>query len=90
LPATTGDRFAGLEWEATREGAVFIKGAPVWFACSIHDRIPAGDHVIVLLRIEEPTIYPGIRPLVFHASEFRHLNVGHAKPKTTMNRTDVV
>ena len=89
LAATTGDRFAGLEWEATREGAVFIKGAPVWFDCSIHDRFPAGDHVIVLLRIEGLKIYPGIRPLVFHASEFRHLDVGPSEPKT-MIRTDVV
>ena len=89
LAATTGDRFAGLEWEATREGAVFIKGAPVWFDCSIHDRFPAGDHVIVLLRIEGLKIYPGIRPLVFHASEFRHLDVGPSEPKTII-QTDVV
>jgi len=76
LAAATGDRFAGLEWEATAEGAVFIKGAPVWFDCSIHDRFAAGDHVLVLLRIEELRIYPGISPLVFHASEFRHLDIG--------------
>jgi flavin reductase (DIM6/NTAB) family NADH-FMN oxidoreductase RutF len=90
LAATTGDRFAGLEWEATREGAVFIRGAPVWFDCSIHDRFPAGDHVIVLLRIEGLRIYPGIRPLVFHASEFRHLDVVPSRPNTTMIQTDLV
>jgi flavin reductase (DIM6/NTAB) family NADH-FMN oxidoreductase RutF len=89
LAAATGDRFAGLEWQATGAGAVFIKGAPVWFDCSVHDRFPAGDHVIVLLRIEGLKIYPGIRPLVFHASEFRQLDVGPSEPKT-MIPTDVV
>ena len=83
LAAATGDRFSGLEWESAGEGAVFIRGAPVWFDCSIHDRVPAGDHVIVLLRIEGLKIYPGIRPLVFHASEFRHLDIGPPKPKNS-------
>ncbi|QDW40610.1 flavin reductase family protein [Bradyrhizobium sp. KBS0727] len=89
LAAATGDRFAGLEWESAGEGAVFIKGAPVWFDCSIHDRFAAGDHVIVLLRIEGLMIYPGIHPLVFHGSEFRHLDVGPLKPKTQIIPVDV-
>jgi len=87
LAAAVGDRFAGLEWESAGEGAVFIKGAPVWFDCSIHDRVPAGDHVIVLLRIEGIKIYPGIRPLVFHASKFRNLDVGPLKHGTPIVQT---
>jgi len=88
LAAVAGDRFAGIEWESVGEGAVFIKGAPVWFECSIFDRVPAGDHVIALLRIERVKIYPGIRPLVFHASEFRNLDEGFLKHKTSIVQAD--
>jgi flavin reductase (DIM6/NTAB) family NADH-FMN oxidoreductase RutF len=73
LAAKTGDRFAGICWESSAAGAVFIDGAVVWLECSIDQRIIAGDHEIALLRIETLKVEPHVSPLVFHASRFREL-----------------
>jgi flavin reductase (DIM6/NTAB) family NADH-FMN oxidoreductase RutF len=73
LSAKTGDRFAGISWEASAAGAVFIDGASVWLECLIDQCIAAGDHEIALLRIETLKVEPDVSPLVFHASRFREL-----------------
>ena len=73
LSAKLGDRFAGITWEATPSGAVFIAGAAVWLECTIDQRITAGDHEIVLLRIERLKMERDVSPLVFHASRFHKL-----------------
>jgi flavin reductase (DIM6/NTAB) family NADH-FMN oxidoreductase RutF len=68
-----GDRFAGVRWEASADGAVFVHGATVWLDCSVHAELPAGDHAIVLLRIHGLRADPDGEPLVFHGSRFRQL-----------------
>jgi len=70
LGARHGDRFAALPWHATDDGAVLLDGASAWLDCSIHDRIAAGDHDIVLLRVHELDADPAVAPLVFHASRY--------------------
>jgi flavin reductase (DIM6/NTAB) family NADH-FMN oxidoreductase RutF len=73
LASTTGDRFAGLALSSDG-GAVFVEGALAHLSCAIHGVMPAGDHRIVLLRIDSARIHPGRPdPLVFHAGEFRLL-----------------
>ena len=73
LAAKSGDRFAGIDWQPSASGAVFIAGASVWLECSIHQRIAAGDHEIILLQIETLRAQPDVSPLVFHASRYRQL-----------------
>jgi flavin reductase (DIM6/NTAB) family NADH-FMN oxidoreductase RutF len=73
LAAKTDNRFAGIDWQSSGSGAVFIAGASAWLECSIHQRIPAGDHEIVLLQIETFRAEPNVSPLVFHASRYRQL-----------------
>jgi flavin reductase (DIM6/NTAB) family NADH-FMN oxidoreductase RutF len=73
LAAKNGDRFAGIEWEASEAGAIFIGGAAVWMECSISQRVVAGDHEIVVLQIEGLKTEPDVSPLIFHASQFRQL-----------------
>jgi len=73
LAAKTGDRFAGVDWSATPEGAVLVCGATAWLDCSVDDELPAGDHTIVLLRIHGLRAEPDVAPLVFHGSRFRRL-----------------
>src|SRR5215470_12002521 len=51
LAAKTGDRFAGMETVSYESGAVFIKGTGLWLESAIEQIIPAGDHVIVVLRV---------------------------------------
>jgi len=76
LSAKNGDRFAGVEWEATDTGAVFVHGSTLWLECAPYSRVPAGDHEIVVLQIVALAIYPDIAPMVFHRSNFHELAVG--------------
>lgn len=73
LAQKTGDRFLGLDYEVTPEGALFLADAAAWLDCSIETEIPAGDHDIVLFRLHRAAVADGIMPLVFHASDFHAL-----------------
>ncbi|WP_174514822.1 flavin reductase family protein [Streptacidiphilus anmyonensis] len=73
LAARDGDRFAGLAWHATTDGAVLIEEASAWFDCSVERLVAAGDHDIVLLRVHELDADHAVAPLVFHASRFHRL-----------------
>jgi len=74
LAAAAGDRFAGLALTTTEAGAVLIDGASAWLECSVDSVIPAGDHRLVLLRIETFDVRPTVEPLVFQSSTFRRLS----------------
>ncbi len=74
LASKADDRFAGIRWNASAEGAVFIEGSPAWLDCSVFETFGAGDHEIVLLRVESFETRPEISPLVFHASRFKQLS----------------
>ncbi len=75
LAAKTGDRFAGLETVSSESGAVFIKGTGLWLESAIEQLIPAGDHIIVVLRVWEVRVDAEVAPIVFHRSAFRRLGV---------------
>jgi flavin reductase (DIM6/NTAB) family NADH-FMN oxidoreductase RutF len=75
LAAKTGDRFTGVDWEASPADALFIRGAAVWLECSIDRIVLAGDHELVLLNVELLRVAPDVPPLVFHGSRFRALAV---------------
>ena len=79
LAAKSGDRFEGLEWSATEGGAVLLEGAAVSLDCSLVEEIVAGDHHMVLLRIEALDFQPTVNPLVFHGSRFKKLAISTAK-----------
>jgi flavin reductase (DIM6/NTAB) family NADH-FMN oxidoreductase RutF len=73
LSSAGADRFAGLGWRSTPSGAVLLDGAAAWFECSPVRELPAGDHVIALLRLHALSAAPDPRPLVFHAGGYRAL-----------------
>jgi flavin reductase (DIM6/NTAB) family NADH-FMN oxidoreductase RutF len=73
LSSRAHDRFAGVAWEATPGGAVVLHGAPAVLECALHDELPAGDHQIVLLRVEALSADPDVDPLVFHGSRYWRL-----------------
>ena len=75
LAARTGDRFAGLTTVTSAHGALFIEGTSVWVESSIEQSIAAGDHNLIILRVTDMSVHPGIAPMVFHRSMFRRLNV---------------
>jgi flavin reductase (DIM6/NTAB) family NADH-FMN oxidoreductase RutF len=73
LAARTGDRFAGLDVATTADGAVLVGAAAAHLQCSVEDELPAGDHIIALLRVHVLDGTHDVEPLVFHASRFRTL-----------------
>ena len=74
LSARGLDRFRGLDWRATPDGAVLLEGASGWFETSIEHEDPAGDHHIVVLRIHDLDGDHDVPPLVFHGSRLHQLN----------------
>ncbi len=46
------DRFDGIDWAAGPYGAPVLAGASAWFDCSLERAIEAGDHTILLGRVE--------------------------------------
>lgn len=73
LSSRKGDRFRDLEIETTSQGSIFVKEAPIWLECSIENEVPAGDHHVVILRVESLRVEAEIDPLVYHRSSFRLL-----------------
>lgn len=73
LSAPGADRFTGLGWHSTGDGAVLLSGASAWLDCGVEQQVRAGDHDIVLLRVHDLGADPGIPPLIFHGSSFRRL-----------------
>jgi 3-hydroxy-9,10-secoandrosta-1,3,5(10)-triene-9,17-dione monooxygenase reductase component len=64
------DRFAGLHWEPGCRGAPLVTDALASLECEIVAVHPAGDHWIVLGRVEELRVAPVEDPLVFFAGAF--------------------
>lgn len=46
------DRFAAVEWQKGPFGAPVFADVAAWFDCSSHEIIDAGDHVILIGRVE--------------------------------------
>jgi flavin reductase (DIM6/NTAB) family NADH-FMN oxidoreductase RutF len=67
------DRFAGATWRASNGGEILLDGACAWLDCGIEREYPAGDHVIVLLRVHDLDADHAAAPLVFHRSSFIRL-----------------
>jgi flavin reductase (DIM6/NTAB) family NADH-FMN oxidoreductase RutF len=74
LAARGVDRFAGLPWAPTGDGAVLLRGSSAWFDCSVQREIPAGDHEIVLFEVHRLGTDSQSPPLVFHGSRYRRLS----------------
>lgn len=78
LAGPNDQRFDGISPLGTDDGAVFVPGAAATLSCSLYNEIPAGDHTLVLLRIQALAADPDAEPLVFHASTFRSLEARKA------------
>ncbi|WP_240437500.1 flavin reductase family protein [Sciscionella marina] len=68
-----GNRFAGVDRRTSGTGAIFVSGATLWLECRVTDELPAGDHLIAVLRIDRLHVDHTAEPLVFHQSCFRGL-----------------
>lgn len=79
------ERFQGVQWDSSPQGAVVVTGAALSLCCTLLTEIPAGDHDIVLLRVNSATANKDVAPLVFHGSTFTRL-AGHEQVADTVRR----
>ncbi|MGV6805090.1 MAG: flavin reductase family protein [Ruegeria sp.] len=56
------DRFAGVSWQAGPNGAPILAGVSAWFDCTVFKTVEAGDHLILIGRVEafDHSIAPGL------------------------------
>jgi flavin reductase (DIM6/NTAB) family NADH-FMN oxidoreductase RutF len=73
LSARTGDRFASLRTSTQGNGAVLVEDAAAWIEVEVDSEAPAGDHLVVMLRIVALSTRPDVEPLVYHRSRLRSL-----------------
>lgn len=56
------DRFAAVDWKAGPHGAPVFQGVSAWFDCSMFKQVDAGDHLIMIGKVEafEHNAHPGL------------------------------
>jgi flavin reductase (DIM6/NTAB) family NADH-FMN oxidoreductase RutF len=66
---TGADKFAGVGWSPSANGAPRLHGAIAWIDCTIEESRETGDHYLVVARVEELGTGPG-HPLLFYRGGF--------------------
>ena len=71
-----GDKFRGVDWTPSRLDNPRLHGALAWIDCEIHDEYDAGDHVIVMGRVNALDVAEdeNHRPLLFFRGGYGGLN----------------
>jgi 3-hydroxy-9,10-secoandrosta-1,3,5(10)-triene-9,17-dione monooxygenase reductase component len=64
------DRFAGLDWDLGRSGVPLLNDALACLECEIVAEHSAGDHWIVVGRVDDLRVSPVDAPLVYFAGGF--------------------
>jgi flavin reductase (DIM6/NTAB) family NADH-FMN oxidoreductase RutF len=67
------DRFNGVEWHAGGNGVPLLRRGLAFLECAMRNRIPAGDHDIVIGEVLEARVEEG-RPLIYYGSSYRKLS----------------
>jgi 3-hydroxy-9,10-secoandrosta-1,3,5(10)-triene-9,17-dione monooxygenase reductase component len=65
------DKFAGIEWQQTKSGSPLIDGTVGWVDCTVQDVYEAGDHYLVIGKVEDLGQGDGTNPLLFHQGRYR-------------------
>ncbi len=61
-----GDKFAGVAHRLSDRGMPILDDVVAWIDCKLETEVDAGDHTIVLGRVEELRTERAIGPLLFH------------------------
>jgi len=67
-------RFNGVETVSGERDDLYISGSPLWLTCSIFQEVDAGDHILILLQIEDFEAHSSHMPLVLHRSSMSRLD----------------
>ena len=64
------DRFEGISWWHSPGGSPILDGVLAWVDCAVEAEYPAGDHTIVIGRVEALAHPRDAAPLVYHRGGF--------------------
>lgn len=70
LSTRGGDKFAGVRWAPAPSGSPILEDTVAWVDCSIESITEAGDHLIVLGRVQDLGIENPTIPLLFFQGGF--------------------
>ncbi|KQV77061.1 flavin reductase [Aeromicrobium sp. Root344] len=70
------DKFAGVDWAPTDSGMPRLGGIVGWVDCVVQDVHEAGDHYLVIGRVEDLGHGDGEKPLLFHRGRYRTAGEG--------------
>jgi flavin reductase (DIM6/NTAB) family NADH-FMN oxidoreductase RutF len=67
-----GDKWSGIDWFHSKHGNPVIAGALMWLDCSIWAEHEAGDHSVVIARVNGSghSPRPAPRPLLFYRGRY--------------------
>jgi len=65
------DKFEGVDWNPTSSGMPRIEGTVGWVDCTVQHVHEAGDHYLVIGKVEDLGEGDGSKPLLFHQGRYR-------------------
>jgi len=66
----SADKFAGMLWVSGTTGSPIFPDSTAWLDCELHDRVEAGDHLIVIGKVLSFGHSPAKRPLGYHRGSY--------------------
>lgn len=67
------DKFAGVSWTPSRNGAPRLDGALAWIDCRLHAEHDGGDHTIVVAEVEDLGVVSDAPPLLFFKGSYHRM-----------------
>ena len=80
------DKFAHVAWTPGHQGAPVFDEAVAWLDCRLHDRVDAGDHMILIGRVVDH-FHSARRPLGYCRSNYLALGLDQETMGTVEGRT---
>ncbi|MCW2752078.1 MAG: flavin reductase [Aeromicrobium sp.] len=65
------DKFDGVDWQPTSAGMPRLQGTVGWVDCTVQDVHEAGDHYLVIGKVEDLGQGDAAKPLLFHQGRYR-------------------
>jgi flavin reductase (DIM6/NTAB) family NADH-FMN oxidoreductase RutF len=66
----SADKFAGMPWISGITGSPIFPDSAAWLDCALHDRLEAGDHLIVIGKVLSFEHSPEKQPLGYHRGSY--------------------
>jgi 3-hydroxy-9,10-secoandrosta-1,3,5(10)-triene-9,17-dione monooxygenase reductase component len=73
------DKFAGVAWTPSRNGAPRLDGALAWIDCRLHTEHDGGDHTIVVAEVDDLGVVADAPPLLFFKGRYQRMNPSAAQ-----------